>query len=733
MSKTELTYEEKRVIVKKHFEDFVSSSKIIKTAEDLRLIRKAFEVADNVHINQFRRSGQKLPYIIHPIAVAKIITTEMGMDITTAVSALLHDTVEDSKGKYTIEDLTNDFGEDVAIIVDGVTKIKEKFDVNSSIQVETFKKFIHYMAIDKRTAYVKIADRLHNLRTMEDERDNSKMEKTAEVFDVYAPLAHGLGLFEIKKKIEDLSFKYREENEYNKTFAKAEKFRADRKDYFDRIIEELKKTFSENKIRVKIEKKEKSLFRAYEKTKNKKISFKDIHNFISIRIILKDNTKLPEKQQAYLAFSHLSDKFPINLKSFKDWITIPKTNGFQALIIDIMSIGRWAEVQIMTERMNEVANVGFSNGYENSNFENVDVWVKSVNEILKKDNLSNEETMELVHPQDREVFALTPDGDRIKLPKYATVLDFAFKIHSNLGIHFRGAEVNGKLVSFDYQISNNDLVHIIKSDKAEPYEEWLDVLKCPHSKNKLRQFLNKQKHKVILEGKKTYEDIALRYKISEKEFDNLLIKYICANGDELFYRIANNTISEKSIINSIKDGRGIFSKMTGIWSANKTDAIDLTHFDPKKNFIITDFSNIEIANCCKPVEGDTAIVYRKEPGKFEVHRHECKNAKNLNASYGKQTAKVEWNLTEKNIFFNTIKFTGVENKGILSEMISIISKENEVNMTSLNIKSEKNKFQGSIDIQVPDVESLNKILKRIRKIKFIKKVYRVVEYKNNEA
>jgi len=730
MKPIEPTYEEKRAIVKKQFEDFVSSSEIIKTADDLKLIRKAFEIADNVHIKQFRRSGQKLPYIIHPIAVAKIITTEMGMDITTAVSALLHDTIEDSKGKYTVVDVKNDFGKTVAIIVDGVTKIKEQFDKHSSMQVETFKKFIQFMAIDKRTAYVKIADRLHNLRTMEEERDNSKMEKTAEVFDVYAPLAHGLGLFEIKKKIEDLSFKYREENEYNKTYVKAEKFRNERKDYFDGIVNEIKKCFSKNNIKVRIEKKEKSLFRAYEKTKNKKISFTDIHNFISIRIILEENDKFPEKQQAYLAFSHLSDNFPINLKSFKDWITIPKTNGFQALIIDLMYLGRWAEVQIMTERMNDVANVGFSNGYENSHFENMDIWVKSVNEILKKETLSNEEAMDLIHPQDREVFALTPQGERIKLPKYATVLDFAFKIHSDLGIHFRGAEVNGKLVSFDYQIGNNDLVHIIKADKAEPYEEWLYVLKCPHSRNKLKQYLNKRKQKAIVLGKKTYEEVSARFKITEKEFNNLLIKYICANEDELFYRIANNTISEKSIVNSIKDGRGIFSKMTGIWSQGKSEAIDLTHFDPKKNFIITDFSNITIANCCKPVEGDTSIIYRKEPGKFEVHRHECKNAKKLNASYGKQTAKVEWNLTEKNTFPNTIKFTGFENKGILSEMIGIISKENDVNMTSLNIKSEKNKFHGSIDIQVPDVESLNLILKRMRKIKFIKKVYRVVEYQD---
>ncbi len=729
MSKTDLTYDEKRAIVKKNFEDFISSSKTISTAKDLKIIKKAFKIADDAHIKQFRRDELKLPYIIHPIAVAKIITTEMGLGVITATAALLHDVVEDSKGKYTVEDIKNEFGEDVAIIVDGVTKIKEKFDKNSSIQIETFKKFIHYMTIDKRTAYVKIADRLHNLRTMEGERDNSKMEKTAEVFDVYAPLAHGLGLFEIKKKIEDLSFKYREENEYNKTLVKANKFRAERGDYFNELIKSIKVVFKEKNIKVRIEKKEKSLYRAYEKTKNKKISFKDIHNFIYLRIIIEDDKSLlPEKQLAYLVFSHLTDNFPINLKAFKDWITIPKTNGFQALIIDLMYLGRWAEVQIMTERMNDVANVGFSKAYENSHFENIDIWVKSVNDILNKGNFSNEDVMDLIHPQDREVFALTPQGDRIKLPKYATVLDFAFKIHSDLGIHYQGAEVNGKLVSYDYQISNNDLVKIIKSEKAEPFYEWLDALKCPHSKTKLKQYLNKKKQKTIQEGKEKYNKISERLRINEKELNNLLIKFICVDKDELYYRIANNTISEKSIINFIKDGRGLFSKMTGIWSGGKSEVVDITKFDPKKVFVITDFSNVEIAKCCRPVEGDTAIVYRKEPGKFDVHRQECKNAKKLNASFGKLTAKVEWNLSEKSTFLITIKFTGIENKGILSEMINIISDENGINMTSLNINSEINKFHGSIDLHVPDAQSLNNTLKRIRKIKFIKKVYRVTEY-----
>ncbi len=728
MEKKELSKQEKRAIVIEQFEDFLSSSKTIQSAEDIAKIKKAFALADNAHITQERRAGLKLPYIIHPIAVAKIVTTEMGFGVTTATAALLHDVVEDSKGKYTVEDLEREFGKDVAVIVNGVTKIMEEFDENSSIQVETFKKFINNMAIDKRTAYVKIADRLHNLRTMEGERDNSKMVKTAEALDIYAPLAHGLGLFEIKKEIEDLSFKYREEIEYNKTFIKAVKFRTKRKQYFEEITDQVDTYFSKNNIKFKIEKNEKSLYRAFRKTKDKKLSFSDIHNFITLRIIIDSNNKLPEKQQAYLAFSYLSDLFPVRQLTFKDWITIPKSNGFQALIADIMYKGRWTEVQIMTERMNKVASVGFAEGYENTHIDNLDMWVKSINAILDSERLTNEEVMDLILPQDREVFALTPQGERIKLPKDATVLDFAFKIHSDLGIHFQGAEVNGQLVSYNYKINNNDLVNIIYSKEVEPHEEWLKVLACPHSKNTLKQYINKKKRKVVKIGKEIYSQISEKYKIAEKEMNNVLKKFICSDKDELFYRLANETISEKNIIATIREGRGVFSRMTGMWTGGKQEVIDITTFDPKKSFVIKDFSNIKIGKCCRPIEGDTAIIYKKDHSQFVVHMHECKEAKKLNASDGKKTAKVIWSLINKKLFKTTIKFTGVENKGVLSEMIGVISNENDINMTSLNINSEKNSFQGSIVIQVKDVDILNDALKRMRKIKYLKKIYRVTEY-----
>jgi len=725
MKPKELTYDEKRAIVKKRFNDFIKSSSEIKSKESLLIIKKAFELADDAHKKQFRKTGLKLPYIIHPIAVAKIITNEMGFGTTTAVAALLHDVVEDSNGKYTIDDIEKEFGHDVAVIVDGVTKIIEGFNPKSTIQVETFKKFINNMAIDKRTAYVKIADRLHNLRTFAGIRENSQMIKTAEAYDIYAPLAHLLGLFEIKKEIEDLSFMYRQPIEYNKTKNKAEKLRPERKKYYDKIIEKIKKHLPKNKFKYRIEITERSLYRAWRITKLKKISFNEIHNFNSVRVIIEPMKTYSEKQQSYTVYSYLTDIFPVRQFTFKDWITNPKSNGFQALISDIMFEGKWAEVQIMTERMNKVAKVGYAAGYKNPHIENIYRWVNSINEIIESKDLSNEEVMELIRPQDREIYALSPKGKIIKLPKDATTLDFAFRIHSDLGIHFQSAEVNGKLVGHNYKLNNADQVKIVYSDSIEPQNEWLNVLACPQSKNILRHYLKKQKRKITNIGAIIYKDLSSKYKITEKELHKLIVKFNCNDKKEFYFRIANETITEKEIVSFIRSNRGMFSRMTGIWTSEKQNKINNLDFNSKENFILKNFENISLAKCCRPVEGDTSIIYRKKNNEFIIHRSDCKQAKKLNASDGKNTAKITWNLIEESQFRTTIKFNGVDNKGLLSEMIDLISNEHKINMTSLTIKTEKSTFKGTIDLMVTNADILYNVLKQIRKIKYIKKAFRV--------
>ncbi|MCD4793690.1 MAG: HD domain-containing protein [Bacteroidales bacterium] len=721
----ELTYKEKRAVVQKQFEDFIKESPRIQKPESLSVIKKAFELADDAHSKQFRKTGLKLPYIVHPIAVAKIVTTEMGFGKTSAVAALLHDVVEDSKGKYTLDDLKEIFGNDVARIVDGVTKIIEGFDPNSTIQVETFKKFINNMAEDKRTAFIKIADRLHNLRTFAGMRENSQMIKTAESYDIYAPLAHMLGLHEIKKEIENLSFKYRMPYEYKKTKNKADSSLNRRKQYLKEISDIIYEKFPKNKFVFRIEYTERSLYRAWRITQTKKIGFNEIHNFNSVRIILKPMKTYSEKQQCFSAYSYLTDLFPVRQHTFKDWITNPKSNGFQALIADIMYKGKWAEVQIMTECMNDVSKTGYASGYENKHTENVYRWVNSIKEILNSKELTSQEILELIRPQHREIYTLSPKGEIVKLPKNSTVLDFAFQIHTDLGINFQAAEVNGKLVSYNYRLDNADQVKIISSEKNEPRKEWIKSLASHRNRNILRQYFRKQKRKTIKEGEKKFTVICEKQKFDEGIISKLINKYNCDDIDDFYYRVANEVITENDINATIKNRRGVFGIVSNILSSEKIETGQQKKFSSKDIFFIKDLDNISFAKCCRPVVGDTVMVYRKEKNKFIVHRSDCKQAKNLNSTDGKNTAKAYWDIVDDIMFRTTIKFNGVDNKGLLSEMIVIISNEHNINMTSLIVSAEKNTFKGTIGLMVSNVDSINNILKKIRKIKYIKKAYRV--------
>ncbi|NPA67610.1 MAG: bifunctional (p)ppGpp synthetase/guanosine-3',5'-bis(diphosphate) 3'-pyrophosphohydrolase [Chlorobi bacterium] len=724
MNKKELTYEEKRKIVAEQFDDLIKSSPQLQKPESLKIIKKAFEKADSVHINQFRKTGLKLPYIVHPIAVAKIITTEMGLGKTTAAAALLHDTVEDSNGTYTVEDIRKEFGNDIAGIVDGVTKILEGFDPESTVQVETFKKFINSMSSDLRTAYVKIADRLHNLRTFEGISENSQMIKTAEAYDIYAPLAHLLGLYDIKKELEDLSFMYRMPFEYRRTKEKAEKYSEERIKYLTEISEKIKQDFPKNKFKYRIEITGRSLYRAWRITQTKKMPFKDIHNFNSVRIIITPMKSYSEKQQCYIAYSSLTDIFPARQHTFKDWITTPKSNGFQALIADIMYKGKWAEVQIMTEKMHLISTKGFASDCKNKHIDNVYRWVHSVKGILNNQDLTKKEILELIRPQHREIFALTPKGDVIKLPKDATVLDFAFQIHTDIGLHFQAAEVNGKIVSYNFKLKNADQVNIITSENAVPETAWIDALSSNRNKNLLRQYIRKQKKQKVEEGKKIYEKYKTEYKLNTTDFSKLKNKFHCDDDDELFYRLANGTIQEEDVA-GIKIRRNVLGLFYNFLTSDKISSIKELAFNPKEKFIVKNLDNIELAKCCKPVAGDIAVVFRQNNNEFIIHRNECAQAKALNSTDGKNTAKVFWDLTEEIEFPAKIRFTGVDNTGLLADIIDVISKNHHINMTALQINVDKNTVSGTIELTVSSAEKLNSILKKIRKHKYIKKVYRI--------
>ncbi|MCD6557190.1 MAG: bifunctional (p)ppGpp synthetase/guanosine-3',5'-bis(diphosphate) 3'-pyrophosphohydrolase, partial [Bacteroidales bacterium] len=552
-----------------------------------------------------------------------------------------------------------------------------------------------------------------------------QMIKTAEAYDIYAPLAHLLGLFDIKKELEDLSFMYRMPFEYQRTKEKADKSLKERTEYLNEIAEKIKSELPKNKFHFRIEITQRSLYRAWRITQTKKMSFNDIHNFNSVRIIITPMKSYSEKQQCYIAYSSLTDIFPARQHTFKDWISTPKSNGFQALIADVMYLGKWAEVQIMTERMHLISTKGFASDCKNKHLDNVSRWVRSVKEIINNKDLTKNEILELIRPQHREIYALTPQGEVVKLPKDATVLDFAFQIHSDLGLHFQGAEVNGKPVSFNFKLKNADQVKIITSGDIVVNSARIDALSSNSNKNLLRQHIRKETKKKVKIGKKLFQQIDEKYKFNDLDLSKLKVKFHCENDEELYYRLANNTINEDDIASFVKSRRRVLGLVTSLWSSDKIAPIKETEFNPKEKFVIKNLENIELAECCKPVAGDIAVVFRKNNHEFIVHRNECSNAKMLNSTDGKNTAKIFWDLTLETEFPTKIRFNGFDNTGLLAEVIDIISKNYYVNMTELKINVDKNAVFGIIEITVSDVNKLNSILKQIRKIKYIKKAYRV--------
>ena len=727
MESSELTYDEKQKEVYRLFDEFIEASPQIQDEASLQFIKKAFDFAYQAHEGQYRKTGKKLPYIVHPIAVAKILTVEIGFGKTTAAAALLHDVIEDSNGTITFEDIKREFGNEVAEIVEGVTKIMEVFDPEKTVQVETFKKFINHMAKDKRIAFVKIADRLHNLRTFDGIRENSQLIKTAEAYDIYAPLAYLLGLHEIKKELEDLSFMYRLPEEYLKTKEKALSSLDYRSKFLNEIQDKIKIYIPDSKLSYRLEITERSLYKAWRITQQKKIGFKEIHNFNSIRIILNSSDYSTEKQQCYSAYAFLTDIFPVRQNKFKDWVTNPKSNGFQALIAEILYNGTAAEIQILTERMNEVAKKGYASGYQNKHTENIYRWVNSVKEILDSKYLTNKEILEIIRPQPGEIYAISPKGDIIILPKESTVLDYAFQIHTDFGLHFQAAEVNGKVVSYNYILSNADQVTIFRSSSIKPKIEWINTLASHRNKNILIEYFRKQKRKVIHSGEKAYKLIMQKYNIEEDKVSMLIHKLQCENRDDFYYRIGNEVITEAEILSIIKPRRSVFGIVSNLWSSEKNQVEKTIEFNSKTPFLVKNLDNISLAKCCKPIDGDPSIIYRIDKNNFIIHRNECEQAKSLNSTDGDNTAKVKWDLPDDTKFRSTIKFSGVDNKGLLFELVEVISKEHDMNMSSLKINVDKNTFNGTIDIIVSEVEDVSSVLKRIRKIKYIKKAFRLLE------
>lgn len=720
----QLTDKEKELIVEKRFQTLLQTPRLQKVASRRKVIN-AYEMAKDAHAKQVRKGGLKLPYISHPIAVARIVAEEMGFGSTTIAAALLHDVVEDSK--YSLENIREQFGDDIALIVDGLTKITNVPDAGRTGQAATFQKLILKMSQDKRVAFVKIADRLHNLRTMDDMPINNIMIKTAEALAVYAPLAFKLGLVNIRKEIEDISFRLREPDEYRRMDQIVSQNAKALEDATGEFCKNLYDSMEKDGFKYRIEPVRKSLFRLREELKNKKLRFDQLINFQSERIVFTPYEGKSVNEQCFDIYCKVAEIYKVRPESLRDWITNARSNGFQALVFEVFYGDYWKEIQIMTEAMNEIAQRGYAKNHDNLHVRQIESWVNTTEQALNKGELSNDDLIDIVSTDVSEIIVITPKGEMVPLARNSTVLDFAFKVHSELGLRFLSAEVNKKIVKPDYVLQNGDMVKIIDSDAAKPDSSWLKYLTSAGNRAQLKEYLSGKKADKIDLGKALFKKIDEMYRLEPEHMEQILHAMGADDMEDLHYKLGKKYIIPEDIEKLLKMDRGSFFSGLGKFIKKKNipeKEKKITISDKKTPHTIRSLEEISLATCCRPIPGDEAMVYIDSSHHMIVHKRSCPNAKKLNSADGKKTRAVVWDLITDENAPAAIEFTGVDRKGLLADMLKIIHDDLQVNMKDLNIHAENNTFKGTIDFWISDSNVLDFIVNKLRKVSGISEVHR---------
>src|SRR6056297_137396 len=732
------------------YNDLIAScSKHVKV-NDIELIRKAFDVARESHKGVKRKSGE--PYIIHPLAVAKIVTSEIGLGAISIACALLHDVVEDTD--YTLEDIRHLFGDKVASIIDGLTKIAGVFDNRSSLQAENFRKMLLTLSDDVRVILIKLADRLHNMRTLDSMPPNKQLKIAGETIYLYAPMAHRLGLYAIKTELEDLSLKYRHPKVYAEIVSKLQDNEIKRQQEINRfalpIIEKLEK----HNIEFDINGRPKSIFSIWNKMQSKNIPFEEVYDLMAIRIVFKSLNRETEKAQCWQIYSLITDIYTHKPDRIRDWISSPKTNGYEELHITIMGPGgKWIEVQIRSERMDEIAERGFAAHWkykgENAGESELDKWIKRIRVMLenpKSDALEfiDEFKMNLFAS---EIMVFTPKGDLVTLPKYSTALDFAYEIHTEIGNKAIGAKINHKLVPLNYILSSGDQVEIITSNKQRIQKEWLSHVKTAKAKSSITNSLKAETKNRIDIGKKILESKLKELNIhpSSRVFRKILPEYKVKNKDELYSKIGSGILKLEDLKKILKKNtKNKFVRYWGLQIAKTTSSSKKstsTATAPKQNkkfnykdpVVIRDDTDLEenkykIAKCCNPIPGDDVIGYKNPKEDYIIiHKAKCPNAIKLMSSQGNYIVKVKW--TSQKYLSSLAKLTinGIDRIGIVSDITSVISEELDVNIRKFLIETHDGIFEGDIELYVHSVKDLNNLIMNISKIKGVESVKRKEE------
>ncbi|ALL07871.1 bifunctional (p)ppGpp synthetase/guanosine-3',5'-bis(diphosphate) 3'-pyrophosphohydrolase [Pedobacter gandavensis] len=699
---------------------------------DKKEIRKAFDMALESHKNMRRKSGE--PYIYHPIAVAQIAAEEIGLGTTSIVCALLHDVVEDTD--ITLEDIEREFGKKTAKIIDGLTKISGVFDYNSSLQAENFRKMLLTLADDVRVILIKLADRLHNMRTMDFMPRHKQLKIASETIYLYAPLAHRLGLYAIKSELEDLSMKYLEPDTYKYIATQLNEKKAERTLFIKRFVEPINEILAEQGLTADIYGRPKSIHSIWNKMKSKNIPFEEVYDLFAIRIIL-DSAPENEKADCWKAYSIVTDLYRPNPDRLRDWVSSPKGNGYESLHTTVMGPkGQWVEVQIRTQRMNEIAEKGFAAHWkykESSNDNGLDQWIMKVREMLNNPEANALDFLDdfKMNLFSDEIFIFTPKGALLQLPLGATALDFAFEIHTDVGAKCIGAKVNHKLVPLSYKLQNGDQVEIITSSKQTPKEDWLNIVVTAKAKSKIKSSLKEEKRKIADQGKETLERKLKSLKITYNtdNLNKLTYFFKLPSTQELFIAVAKGKIELKDLKDYLASEKEIENRGSSEKSDNqKIEALLNKVKGPESDILLIgeDLQKIDytLAACCNPIPGDDVFGFVTVNEGIKIHRTNCPNAAQLMANYGYRVIKAKWNRQQELTFLTGLHIIGIDDVGLINNITKVISGDFKVNMRSITVDTDNGIFDGSIMVYVNDKEHLDNLIKNLLEVKGVTAVTR---------
>jgi GTP pyrophosphokinase len=732
-----ITLEEEKKEIASRYKDMLKDTYQTLSNDDKLLIRKAFDVAADAHKDQRRKTGE--PYIYHPIAVAKIVANEIGLGAPSIAAALLHDVVEDTE--YSFADIEQLFGETITKIVNGLTKISRlQKDQDISIQAENFRKMLLTLNDDVRVILIKIADRLHNMQTLDSMKPGKQVKIASETLFIYAPLAHRLGLYNIKTQLEDLGLKYTEPEVYLDIKNKISDSRELRDQYIDKFTDILKSSLDKEGFKYSIKGRTKSIYSIRRKMQIQNVSFEEVYDKFAIRIIYKSTPK-NEKFDAWKIYSIVTDHFSPNPNRLRDWITQPKSTGYESLHTTVMGPrGKWVEVQIRSERMDEIAEKGYAAHFRykhgSQKESGLEEWLNKLRESLENPDVNAIDFVEQfkLNLYAKEIYVFTPNGDIKSLPKGATAIDFAFAIHTEVGMHCRAAKVNGKLVQLSKELHSGDQVEIITSKTQKPKLGWLDIVKTARAKSKIKSILKEEQKMIASEGKEILERKLrhLKIKVNERTINELVNFFKLKTSFDLFYQIGTGTISNpqlKKYANQRSNALMHFLKTKmNRPTALKNEAVK-EEVTPEYDMLVfgkdEEKLKYSLSKCCNPIPGDKVFGFITIKDGIKVHKHNCPNALSMQSQYAYRVISAKWIDSKQVGFKATVELTGVDTIGLVNEVTRVISSNLNVNIHSLNISSDEGIFLGRIVVEIKNNNQLNQLVQKLLKIDGIEKVKRI--------